>query len=207
MDNQWRARMRPDETPKEPTSPASPSATPAAPATRPKLNLQKRSTPTESAASPASTSDSKASPFGAARPIDTATRERQVEERRQLAIRQKKEADEKAKAEKAEKQKTAKEEKSTTAVDHNGKDALETPKGGGNFEILRRSGEDESGMSADKETEEVAAPAEAEKETTNGNWRAPAGEAAPAGDDEGWSTVTVGKQRNARRGQTGRGFA
>ncbi|KAJ6099217.1 hypothetical protein N7467_000752 [Penicillium canescens] len=207
MDNQWRARMRPDETPKEPTSPASPSATPAAPATRPKLNLQKRSTPTETAASTASTGDSKASPFGAARPIDTATRERQVEERRQLAIRQKKEADDKAKAEKAEKQKTAKEEKSTTAVDHNGKDALETPKGGGNFEILRRSGEDESGMSADKEPEEVAAPAEAEKETTNGNWRAPAGEAAPAGDDEGWSTVTVGKQRNARRGQTGRGFA
>jgi translation initiation factor 4B len=129
-----------------------------------------------------------------------------VEERRQLAIRQKKEADDKVKAEKAEKQKTAKEEKSTTAVDHNGKDVLETPKGGGNFEILRRSGEDESGMSADKEPEE-AAPVEAEKETTNGNWRAPAGEAAAAGDDEGWSTVTVGKQRNARRGQTGRGFA
>jgi translation initiation factor 4B len=134
-----------------------------------------------------------------------------VEERRQLAIRQKQEAAEKAKAEKAEKhaekQKQLKE--SAPPVDHNGKDALETPKGGGNFEILQRAGEDGE-MSADKETEEketAAAPAEAQKETANGNWRAPATEApAAGGDDEGWSTVSV-KQRNNRRGQTGRGFA
>ena len=211
MDNQWRARMRPDEAPKEqPTSPASPSATPAAPASRPKLHLTKR-TVSESPATPTSSGDSKASPFGAARPIDTATREREVEERRQLAIRQKQEATEKAKAEKAEKhaEKQRQLKESAPPVDHNGKDVLETPKGGGNFEILQRAGED-GDMTADKETEETAAaPAEAQ-ETANGNWRAPAAEAGAGagagGDDEGWSTVSV-KQRNNRRGQTGRGSA
>ena len=201
MDNQWRARMRPDETPKEPISPASPSATPAvpaAPASRPKLNLTKRTVP-ENPTPTSASSDSKASPFGAARPIDTATRERQVEERRQLAIRQKQEAADKAKAEKAEKfaekQKQLKE--SAPAVDHNGKDALETPKGGGNFEILQRAGEDGE-LTADQETEETtaAAPVEAKKASANG-WRAPAPEAGAGagGDDEGWSTVSVNKRR------------
>ena len=208
MDNQWRARMRPDENPKEPT-PASPSATPAAPAapaTRPKLNLTKR-TVSETPTSTSASSDSKASPFGAARPIDTATRERQVEERRQLAIRQKQEAAEKAKAEKAEKfaekQRQAKE--AAPAVDHNGRDVLETPKGGGNFEILQRASEDGE-LTAETETEETApaAPVEVKKPSANG-WRAPAPEAG-AGDDEGWSTVSVNKRSN-RRGQSGRGFA
>lgn len=209
MDNQWRARMRPDDAPKEqPTSPASPSATPAAPAapaSRPKLNLTKR-TVSENPATATSGGDSKASPFGAARPIDTATRERQVEERRQLAIRQKQEATEKAKAEKAEKHAEKQKQLKDAAppVDHNGKDVLETPKGGGNFEILQRA--EDGDMPAEKETEETAAaPAEAQKEAANG-WRAPAGEASAGGDDEGWSTVSV-KQRNNRRGQTGRGFA
>ncbi|OQE04401.1 hypothetical protein PENVUL_c033G05731 [Penicillium vulpinum] len=212
MDNQWRARMRPDETPKEPISPASPSATPAvpaAPAGRPKLNLTKR-TVTETSTPTSASGDSKASPFGAARPIDTATRERQVEEKRQLALRQKQEAAEKAKAEKAEKfaekQKQAKE--AAPAVDHNGRDVLETPKGGSNFEILQRAGEDGE-LTADKETEETAAPApvETKKASANG-WRSPAPEAGAAagGDDEGWSTVSVNK-RNKGRGQTGRGFA
>ncbi|KAJ5423447.1 Nucleotide-binding alpha-beta plait [Penicillium cf. griseofulvum] len=185
MDNQWR----------EPISPASPSATPAvpaAPAGRPKLNLTKR-TVSENPTPTSATSDSKASPFGAARPIDTATRERQVEEKRQLAIRQKQEAAEKAKAEKAEKfaekQKQLKE--AAPAVDHNGKDALETPKGGGNFERRRETA--------------AAAPAETKKPSANG-WRAPAAEAGAGGDDEGWSTVSVNK-RNKGRGQTGRGFA
>ena len=211
MDNQWRARMRPDETPKEPITPASPSATSAVPASRPKLNLTKRTISDNPAATPTSaSSDSKASPFGAARPIDTATRERQVEERRQLAIRQKQEAAEKAKAEKAEKfaekQRQAKE--AAPAVEHNGKDAIETPKGGGNFEILQRAGEDGE-LAAEKETTEetAAAPVEAKKASANG-WRAPAPEAGAAagGDDEGWSTVSVNKRGN-RRGQTGRGFA
>lgn len=99
-DSQWRDRMRPDAPAQTstPTSPVSPAAAPAAPGGRPRLNLAKR-TVAEPADTPASATDSKASPFGAARPIDTATREKQVEEKRQQAIREKREADEKAKEE------------------------------------------------------------------------------------------------------------
>src|SRR6201992_2795204 len=106
LDNEWRARMKPDVSGKaksptpETSTPSSPKQAPAL-AVRPKLNLQKRTVSEQvepnSAATP---SDSKASPFGAARPIDTAARERQVEEKRQQALRQKREADEKAREEK-----------------------------------------------------------------------------------------------------------
>lgn len=191
MDNQWRTKMRPDAAPKEPTSPV-------APASRPKLNLQKR-TVSEAVSTPAAGAvDSKASPFGAARPIDTAAREREVEERRQLALRQKKESEEKAKAEKAEKQK--KEPK--PGMDSN-KDAIEPPKGGSNFEILRRAGEDESSTPAEKESEETAAPAAAAEEApkegaANGSWRATE---TTADDNDGWSTVDTTKKRGRRGGR------
>lgn len=219
LDNAWRSRMRPDQPPqKEPSNPPSPAASTApAPATRPKLNLQKRTVP-DAALSPASsTTDSKASPFGGARPIDTATREREVEERRQLAIRQKKEADDKAKAEKAEKQRQTKEQAKAekSELDANGKDSVETPQGGKNFEILRRAGEDENGMTADQEPEEQAGeaaaassakPAANDQGNANGNWRSGPAEAAEAADDEGWSTVGS-RQRSNRRGQSGRAVA
>lgn len=133
MDNQWRARMRPDAAPTSPEPDASvpSSPAPAAPATaaaaistqapaptsRPKLNLQKRTvSEAQPAASPADT-DSKASPFGAARPVDTAAKEREVEEKRQLAIRQKKEAEDKAKAEKAEEKRLAREKAEAEPTD------------------------------------------------------------------------------------------
>jgi len=113
MDNQWRARMRPDAPVKAPTPEASEPSSPApapAPATRPRLNLQKRTvSEADPQGSSAPASDSKASPFGAARPVDTAAKEKEVEEKRQLAIRQKREAEEKAKAEKAEERRLAKE--------------------------------------------------------------------------------------------------
>ncbi|KAI6829441.1 RNA-binding domain-containing protein [Hortaea werneckii] len=105
-DNQWRARMKPDQpspaaTP-EVSAPTSPAA-PEGPKERPRLNLAKR---TVSAANPdappaPAEASSKASPFGAARPVDSAARERAVEEKRQIAIREKAVADEKAKEEKA----------------------------------------------------------------------------------------------------------
>ncbi len=105
--------MRPDAPAKAPTPEASePSSPPPAPApaTRPKLNLQKRTvSEADLKGSSAPASDSKASPFGAARPVDTAAKEKEVEEKRQLAIRQKREAEEKAKAEKAEERRLAKE--------------------------------------------------------------------------------------------------
>jgi translation initiation factor 4B len=109
-DMQWRSNMRPDPL-KSPAqsrsgSEAPPSPAPAAavvqPVTRPKLNLAKRTVseaPDVTSPALASAGDSKPSPFGAARPIDTATREREIEEKRLLALREKKEADEKLKEE------------------------------------------------------------------------------------------------------------
>lgn len=112
MDNQWRSKMRPDRPAKSPTSSREtsnpPSPAPPAPAqmVRPKLNLQKRTVSEAETTSPASAvSDAKSSPFGAARPIDTTAREKEVEERRQLALRQKKEQEEKAREEKAREEK------------------------------------------------------------------------------------------------------
>lgn len=104
QDSQWRTKMRPDApspaaTP-EITSPTSPAAD--APKERPRLNLAKRTVSTaEPGSGPSSASESKASPFGAAKPIDTAGREREIEEKRQLTIREKQETDSKAKEDKA----------------------------------------------------------------------------------------------------------
>ena len=119
QDNQWRTKMRPDPpTAKSPVpsrdgseAPSSPAPGGAQPVGRPKLNLAKRTVseaPTD-LPSPASVSaDPKASPFGAARPIDTAAKEREIEEKRLAALKEKKEAEEKAKEEKREAAKAAK---------------------------------------------------------------------------------------------------
>lgn len=109
QDNQWRAKMRPDAPPAKESpvpsrdgseAPSSP-ATAAAPGGRPRLNLAKRTvSEAHDLSSPASVSgEAKASPFGAARPIDTAAKEREIEEKRLAAIQAKKEVEEKAKAE------------------------------------------------------------------------------------------------------------
>ncbi|KAL2829216.1 hypothetical protein BDW59DRAFT_37885 [Aspergillus cavernicola] len=222
LDNQWRSRMKPDPSPKEPSNPPSPApaaATPAAPApaptpaTRPRLNLQKRTVP-DAATSPTSGGETKSSIFGGAKPIDTAAREKEVEQRRQVALRQKKESDEKTKAEKAEKQRAAKEaaksEKPESTLDPNGKDTSETPQGGKNFEILRRAGEDESGEAADQGKEQTEAPAAEVGETgkaakaatdnkSNGSWRGGPTSTEKPVEDDGWSTVGS-RQRSNRRG-------
>lgn len=136
QDSQWRTKMRPDAPPAPPVQPAqaaktpaipnlqlstppSPANAPAAPpTTRPKLNLAKRTVseapPDANSSDAAPAADSKASPFGAAKPIDTATREKEVEEKRQIAIREKKEADEKARAEKKAMEEKAREEKKSS---------------------------------------------------------------------------------------------
>ncbi|CAG8960211.1 hypothetical protein HYFRA_00012729 [Hymenoscyphus fraxineus] len=109
QDNQWRTKMRPDapaakspaasrDGSEAPSSPAPAAAVPAG--GRPRLNLAKRTVSEAPLASPSSVAgDSKASPFGAARPIDTAAKEREIEEKRLAALQEKKEAEEKAKAE------------------------------------------------------------------------------------------------------------
>ena len=100
---------------RELSTPPSPAGGLVAPTTRPKLNLAKRTVseaPSDANSSDiAPVADSKASPFGAAKPIDTATREKEVEEKRQIAIRERKEADEKARAEKKAAEEKAREEK------------------------------------------------------------------------------------------------
>lgn len=172
--------MKPD-APKVPTpeasEPSSP-APPAAPASRPKLNLQKRTvSEAEPVSSPAQTTDSKASPFGAARPVDTATKEKEVEEKRQLAIRQRKETEDKQKAEKAEEKRLAREkadsekekakEKPKEAISKESKEPKEakepvatkengdeTPQATPKFDILRRADSDKNDMVAEEEGDE-----------------------------------------------------
>jgi len=196
MDNQWRSRMRPDApTPSAtptpdvstPSSPA-PAAAPTAPASRPKLNLAKRTVseaPAQGEAS--STGENKSSIFGAARPIDTTARDKEVEEKR-LAARQKKEEEDKAlaekrAAEKAEKadapEKTEKSERPSRGprekiTSPNGRqsrggaqqpkpvqggpEAIDTATKPRNFEILRRVGEDGDGTTPELESDTTANP-------------------------------------------------
>ena len=202
QDNQWRAKMKPDPSPAPPvqpvqaarsptlssrelSTPPSPAVAPAAPASRPKLNLTKRTVseaPSETAPNPAS--DSKASPFGAARPIDTATREKEVEEKRQQALREKKEAEEKARVEKKaadektkEERRLAKEAEIATKKDQEPTDkekpngqpkerangqpkdkpkenGASAPQPGKSYEILRRATNDDA-SAADEEADEA----------------------------------------------------
>lgn len=184
-DNQWRSKMRPDPpaapevsaatAAKSPTpsnvelsTPSSPAA-PAAPTVRPKLNLQKRTVseaPTDSAPASA-TSDVKASPFGAAKPIDTFAREKEIEEKRQLAIRQRKEAEDKAREEKRAGDEKAKEEsrlareaeKSAAPKERAGEqgeersNGAEAPAAAKSYEILRRGNNDDSIPEEEADTE------------------------------------------------------
>jgi len=137
------------------------------------LNLQKRTVPeTEPAAAAAATStDSKSSPFGAARPIDTAAREREVEEKRQLQIRLRKEAEEKAREEKRAKEAAAKAaaatEQVSNPVQENGKQHEEpkengtgAPVPGRNYQILSRV--DDEGNEIDNERDAADEPANGE---------------------------------------------
>ena len=200
MDSQWRARMKPDAPVKSPTptpdpsTPSSPIATTAVPATRPRLNLQKRTVSEAPAAgdqAAASASDSKASPFGAARPIDTATREKEVEEKR-IALRQKKEEEDREAKAKAEAEKAAATAAAAKAAETTGAGAAasttsppanaptgprengrtsvskengaSTPVQGRSFEILRRVADQENGDAPpelDAEPEEAAGDAPA----------------------------------------------
>ena len=138
--------------------------------------------PSETAPNPGS--ESKASPFGAARPIDTATREKEVEEKRQQALREKKEADEKARAEKKAADEKAKEERRlakeaeiaakkdqepTDKEKPNGQpkerangqpkenpkeNGASAPQAGKSYEILRRATNDDA-SAADEEADEA----------------------------------------------------
>ena len=203
LDNAWRARMQPDAPAKSPTpetsNPPSPRPTAAAPlATRPKLNLQKRTvSEADPSSSPAASGDSKASPFGAARPVDTAAKERELEEKRLHSVRERKEAEDKAKAERAEEKRSAKDktdvEKATPTSPKVGRqgsvskeDSEEATPPAPKFDILRRVDSSTNDMVAEDENdEEGEAPAPTDDKAvkpkevvvdapagqTNGSWR------------------------------------
>jgi len=87
----------------------------------------------------ATSGDAKASPFGAARPIDTAAKEKEIEEKKAAAAKEKKEAEEKAK-----------EEKREAAKAKAAEEAAEAEK---KVEILQREGDDASNTGETIETE------------------------------------------------------
>ncbi|KAI0911445.1 hypothetical protein F4823DRAFT_302514 [Ustulina deusta] len=108
LDNQWRSNMRPDASVKSPEqsregseappSPAGPGPAVLATGGRPRLQLAKRTvSDAPDVLSPNAAGDVKASPFGAARPIDTAAKEREIADKRDQVLKEKKEAEEKAK--------------------------------------------------------------------------------------------------------------
>jgi translation initiation factor 4B len=216
MDDKWRSKMKPDSpaaTPEDST-PNSPSV-PSAPAQRPRLNLAKRTVseaPTDNKDNSAVAASSKASPFGAAKPIDTRAKEQELAEKRELAIRQKKEQDDKAREEKRAKEAAAKAEKEEK------KDDAEENKDGQNkqpTEILKRSdgGDDES---ADKEAVDADAegtivadkevkPQEITREVPSkgeSSWRKTEEPQTTAEtmEDDGWSTVSAKTKNFNRRG-------
>ncbi|OAF55579.1 hypothetical protein VC83_07604 [Pseudogymnoascus destructans] len=188
QDSQWRTKMKPD-APVAPAAtsplpsrdgsegPASPAPASAAPVGRPKLNLTKR-TVSEAAdvASPASaTGDAKASPFGAARPIDTAAKEREIEEKRVAALKEKKEADDKSREEKRIAKEAAKGEKTEG----------ETDDGTPTAEIVKKT----DGLTLEEEsatqdtTDSKPKEAAQQKPADTGAWRRPAAGPKPPRSD------------------------
>lgn len=209
QDNQWRSKMRPDAASPTGTPDASTPSSPAPLASRPKLNLAKRTVSEAPTASAATPSD-KPNPFGAARPIDTAAREREVEEKQKQAAQQKKEAEDKAREEKKAKEAAAKDAAATKSTEEStGEDVPKTVE---NPEAKAKDEDDANGAIVDDKNVKPQEPVVAPKD--GGSWRrksstpaAAAAAAAPASttetmDEDGWSTVTKAPKnaRNNRRG-------
>ncbi|KAI1501297.1 hypothetical protein F5X99DRAFT_208500 [Biscogniauxia marginata] len=231
-DSQWRSNMRPDppaaKSP-EPSHDVSGASSPAGPASvsasgsRPRLNLQKRTvSEAPDVASPGLSSaggDAKASPFGAARPIDTAAKEREIAEKREQALKEKKEADEKAKEERR-LAKEAKEAKEAAAKEVAEKAAVDAQKA--REEAAAAAAAEKA---AEKVVEKAEAPAEAKGEPKDasaadggaGEQRQPSrprdsiqNPKSRAVESGNWRTASGGDQRSGRGGYAntrGRGDA
>jgi translation initiation factor 4B len=221
QDSQWRTKMRPDApasasptgTP-DGSTPSSPAPAAAAPAGRPRLNLAKRTVSEAQPQAEAASSSNKPNPFGAARPIDTAAREKEIEEKKQLELRQKKEADDKAREER----KAKEAEKAAAAKDAAPADKAKSPseeKPKANFEILQRENEEGTAAGQDEDAEgeivddKAVKPQEVVRDPPKsaGAWRrkddaSPAAEGTTTEklDDDGWSTVAKPKKTQGRRG-------
>ena len=192
--------MRADAASPSGTPEASTPSSPAPLASRPKLNLAKRTVSEAPAASPSNPSD-KPNPFGAARPIDTAAREREVEEKQKQAAQQKKEAEDKAREEKKAKEAAAKEAASAKPEGDDVPETVENPE-------AEAKDEDANGEIVDDKEVKPQEPVVAPKD--GGSWRrksstpaaAPAETTTQTMDEDGWSTVTKAPKsaRNNRRG-------
>lgn len=200
-DNEWRKGARPDPPPVQrvATAPSSPISQ----TTRPRLELKKRSEhPVEPAlASATSDSSTKPNPFGAARPIDTFQREKEVEEKRLAAI-----AVKKAKEEKVKEEKKAR----AAAAGEDDKSGAATPTGVKNFALLRRASGATESTTAEGEAEDEGVPAaaleaaapEKKKEVevrpskvATTSWRKAEPKAGAEETVDGWSTVSAKKGR------------
>jgi len=175
------------------------------------------------AAPSSTTSESKSNPFGAARPIDTSAREKEVEEKRELAIRLKKEAEDKAREEKKKEtaEKAGRESVPPTPIAETSREKDAEGKPAANYEILRRAGdgeagepEEEDGTGANGEIAQDTAvkPKEVVRDPpkTEGAWRrksdapaAPSASTTEPVEDDGWSTVTKPKTTKSTRGGRG----
>ena len=181
-------------------APSSPAPSAAVPASRPKLNLAKR-TVSEAAdvSSPTSVSgDAKASPFGAARPIDTAAKEREIEEKRLAAIKEKKDAEEKAKEERKEAARAA---KATEAENTEGDKKVEILQRGEGEEAKDGETVETDNANGDVADDKAVKPKEVvrdmKKPAETGAWRRPSGGPPPPRDDN--------IPRGPRGGRGGRG--
>ena len=145
---------------------------------RPKLNLQKRTVseaePGAAAAAAAAAADSsKPNPFGGARPIDTAAREREVEEKRQLALRLKKDQDDKVREEKKAKETVSRpaapEEASSPIAESSNADSESKENGGdgpkaSTYQILSRD-DDEADTVEDNQEQDSPANGQIAEDT------------------------------------------
>ncbi|RYP61622.1 hypothetical protein DL769_007620 [Monosporascus sp. CRB-8-3] len=242
LDNSWRNNMRPDRSVKSPGQSRDSSQTPASPgvapsqgptgSSRPKLFLQKRtvsegpdvlSPPLPSAGS------SKPSPFGAARPADTAAKEREIAEKREQMLKEKREAEEKAKEERRlAKEAAAKEAaaKEAAAKEAAAKEAAEKPAAEATEAKAEPTEEKVDVPTETKETKEAKGPAGAQngvageqkiptrprenpqnpksRAVESGNWRTSPGEQRPARG--GYQNAPRGARGDARgRGGAPRG--
>jgi len=210
----------------EPSVPSSPqaSAAPLPPASRPRLNLAKR---TVSEAPPAENSPTGSSIFGGAKPVDTRTRDAELEKKQREANEAKKEAENKAREEKKARETAAKAERTE-------KEARDSPRENGKqserkgsdaqsqqnkqYEILRRMNEDQDGegdhdgpdasangeIVQDKETkpQETVREVPADK-SAGGEWRKEQTPAEPSSqelEDDGFTVVTGAAKKGRRAG-------
>lgn len=203
-DNEWRKGARPDPPPVQRVATA--PSSPVAQTTRPRLELKKRSEHPVEPALVSATSDSstKPNPFGAARPIDTFQREKEVEEKRLTAIAAKKAKEDKAKEDKKVR---------AAAPGEDDKSGAATPTGVKNFALLRRASGATESTTAEGEVEEVGAAPAAASETitpekkkevevkiskvTTTSWRKAEPKAGTEEVADGWSTVSAKKPRGS----------